>query len=615
MTFVAAILLLVAGFTEPVRAADWTEPYDLAEDADQACRVVVGSDGYIYVLSTSVNDDGDDAATVWKVSATDGSVQYTWEYAPSADTALEALDLAVNGSGSQFRVYVAVRLDLSNSHIPKIAAFKSNQTTPDWVNVFRGDVSGARLVGIAAKGTSALPGVAAAGCAYVAGSDTDYVLAAYTWQGGTSWTANFDGHGSGGSTQGINYNDWATAVACDASGNVWVTGKANRASQTPNDYEICTIRWSSDGVPASPLWENPAEADEDDEMEDCGVDVDVRQSYYAYVTGRFMNYPNENQEWDENYDVRTICYNASTLQKCGHKDYGDNWHNEEPIELAIAGSDQAVVLMRSADDDFVSAVTARYYYSGALKESWARSVFLGDEADQGPVGVAAAGSGVTMSAITADLDPAESGDDDFLVSLFEPTGFQRKTWVYNPGDEVSQRAADVAVFRSAQDSFVVTVGTTGDADESDVVVMRRDCPNGWIWAEAGGVTHHPMPAAPSGKAVKDGGWLEYNATNELVYAAKGYKTDDFYAYDPAGDSWTGQGEWPSLTPIPPGTEGKLPSKGCAACVDPSGYVYMTKGNSTLGFWQYDIANDEWHQKTNVPLGLSNKKVKGGTDMA
>jgi hypothetical protein len=119
----------------------------------------------------------------------------------------------------------------------------------------------------------------------------------------------------------------------------------------------------------------------------------------------------------------------------------------------------------------------------------------------------------------------------------------------------------------------------------------------------------PMPLPPSGKAPKDGAWLTYDAGTGLVYASKGYKTPDFYSYFPGPDSWH------ILAPWKPGTEGKLPSKGSAGCTDGSGIIYATKGNNKQGFWKYFAAGDSWQQKHDVPLGPSNKKVKGGTDLA
>jgi subtilisin family serine protease len=112
----------------------------------------------------------------------------------------------------------------------------------------------------------------------------------------------------------------------------------------------------------------------------------------------------------------------------------------------------------------------------------------------------------------------------------------------------------------------------------------------------------------SGKAVKDGGWLAYNAGDGKVYAAKGNKCYEFYGYSPQDKQWTDRAS------ILPGTEGKPPSNGAAGCADGNGVIYATKGNNTLGFYRYDDSTDVWTQKHDVPLGPSNKKVKRGTDM-
>ncbi|MEO0077762.1 MAG: hypothetical protein ABIK86_02010 [candidate division WOR-3 bacterium] len=114
-----------------------------------------------------------------------------------------------------------------------------------------------------------------------------------------------------------------------------------------------------------------------------------------------------------------------------------------------------------------------------------------------------------------------------------------------------------------------------------------------------------MPSLPSGKAVKDGGWLA--GYDGLIYAAKGTKTGDFYCYHPFGDSWR------TLASIPAGQENKPPAKGAVGAAGP-GVVYATKGNNTQGFYGYDIARDSWYQLADVPLGTTGKKVKGGTDL-
>ncbi|MBM3313309.1 T9SS type A sorting domain-containing protein, partial [candidate division WOR-3 bacterium] len=115
-----------------------------------------------------------------------------------------------------------------------------------------------------------------------------------------------------------------------------------------------------------------------------------------------------------------------------------------------------------------------------------------------------------------------------------------------------------------------------------------------------------MPSG--GKPIKDGGWLAYDEGTGLVFASRGNKTPDFFSYKPAKDSWK------ALDPWKTGTEGKLPGKGSAGCANGAGMVYAVKGNNKLGFWQFDAAANAWKQLKDVPLGVSNKAIKGGSGM-
>ncbi len=116
-----------------------------------------------------------------------------------------------------------------------------------------------------------------------------------------------------------------------------------------------------------------------------------------------------------------------------------------------------------------------------------------------------------------------------------------------------------------------------------------------------------MPETSSGKTVKRGAWLAVDGDG-MIYATKGYKTNDFYSYDPVADTWV------ELADVLPGTEGKLPQKGCKGISDGDNLIYMTKGYNTYGYWQYKIDADSWTQLIDVPEGPTRKKVKGGTDL-
>ncbi len=135
---------------------------------------------------------------------------------------------------------------------------------------------------------------------------------------------------------------------------------------------------------------------------------------------------------------------------------------------------------------------------------------------------------------------------------------------------------------------------------------------GWPerWAEVA-----PMPLDPSKKSVKRGGWLAFNQTNGLVYGAKGYKTTDFYSYDPLANSWTGLTGMPYQTHTNPKWARKVPRKGSKGVCDGDNSIYVTQGNNTLGFWRYNVTSGSWGELPDVPLGPYRKKVKGGTDLA
>ncbi len=140
------------------------------------------------------------------------------------------------------------------------------------------------------------------------------------------------------------------------------------------------------------------------------------------------------------------------------------------------------------------------------------------------------------------------------------------------------------------------------------VVEAPIWPSGW----------EEVAPVPGVVAVKDGGWLASAEPESdgrvLIYAAKGNKSCNFLQYDAVnGDS----GRWSTLESIPAdeGGRAKPPKKGSNAVSDGGRYVYMTKGNNTLGFWKYNIASDSWTRLPDVPEGPDGKKVKGGNDLA
>ncbi|MEO0082062.1 MAG: T9SS type A sorting domain-containing protein [candidate division WOR-3 bacterium] len=162
-------------------------------------------------------------------------------------------------------------------------------------------------------------------------------------------------------------------------------------------------------------------------------------------------------------------------------------------------------------------------------------------------------------------------------------------------------------------------GETGsdDSDRNFSIVLDPSWPYGWHEVRS-------LPELPSGKPAKDGAWLvtgpapysiKFAAGCEVqvgscLYVTKGYKTGDFYLYEPFGNTYV------PLETIPSDEQGriKLLSKGSCGASDQIRFVYLVKGNNTLGFWQYDTERDSWSRLPDVPAGPDRKKVKGGSDL-
>jgi len=146
------------------------------------------------------------------------------------------------------------------------------------------------------------------------------------------------------------------------------------------------------------------------------------------------------------------------------------------------------------------------------------------------------------------------------------------------------------------------INHSNDFQDGQVTVRvgERVWPYGWHEVAS-------VPSSPSGRPVKDGAWLAFDIDDGTIYAAKGYKVGDFYAYNIYTNSWV------TLTSWPAGTENKLPYKGSTGCYG-DGKIWAVKGYNTPGFWCYDIETGEWRQLANVLPGTSGKNPKGGTDL-
>jgi hypothetical protein len=113
-----------------------------------------------------------------------------------------------------------------------------------------------------------------------------------------------------------------------------------------------------------------------------------------------------------------------------------------------------------------------------------------------------------------------------------------------------------------------------------------------------------LPEGLRHKNVRSGAALASDGVN-LVYALKGNRTREFYAYDVAGDSWIPCCSIPS----------RRITRGAALCYAPvDNRLYALHANSKE-FWSYRPADNTWQRRADVPAGLSGKRPGVGSALA
>ncbi|MBM3321976.1 T9SS type A sorting domain-containing protein, partial [candidate division WOR-3 bacterium] len=230
---------------------------------------------------------------------------------------------------------------------------------------------------------------------------------------------------------------------------------------------------------------------------------------------------------------------------------------------------------------------------------------VGTAAILAPVGrMSTKGSSVPRARVRNYGSVTESFDVRFEIG----DGYTRTATVANlgPGEETAVAfdawsASGMGSFRVRCSTMLATDVCPANDRHIDSVQVGSDWPSGWHEVAS-------LPVGPSGRAVRHGGWIACDAGSQLVYAAKGNKTGDFYAYAPYSDTWV------RLASIPQSAEGRLPAKGAVGCAGGDGRVYALTGANTVAFWCYIAGDDSWVRLADVLLEPSYRKVRGGTDV-
>ena len=493
-----------------------------------------------------------------------------------------------------------------------------------------------------------------------AGPDWDIVTTEYRADSGTFvWSARHDPYDS--------LNERAVGMALDSAGNSYVTGTCDRASD-PSYTDIVTIGYDSLG---DTTW--TARFSHPDSLQNSAAAIvwspnpsSDPGTGIVHVTGTSQGSGTD----AANYDFATVSYAAGSGSENWRAFLDGSGYDDRATALAIDAGNLGGVFVTGTSE--VSGGSVDYLtvaYDSLGDTLWVRR-YDGGYGDDTPNAIAVLssatdpGTGIVHVTGTSQGSGTDGGDLDYLTVSYGASGSVNWTARYD-GGYGNDKALAIAVSRPATDQTGI-VHVTGTSQGSgtdgvgldyytiaynasgtvlwshrydgsygdDVAVavgtdgagntyvtghsLGSDATLDYLTIKYGALTEpvtgwgesESLPAGSRRAGVNKGAWLALCANSGVIYAAKGYKSTDFFKYSPLSNSWS------AMRSIPGDEAGslKLPSKGCVGASDGGAYVYMTKGNNTSGFWRYDVNRDSWTRKANVPLGSDGRKVKGGTDI-
>jgi len=407
------IILLFTFLLTFAQNQEWVARYNgPGNGEDRARAIAVDNNGNVYVTGYSVGPGTFyDYATI--KYAPNGQEVWVSRYDGSVSSRDEATAIAVDNNGNVYVTGFCYDSVTSSDYSSNYVTIKYDPNGQEvWVSRYNGPDNGYDYATAIAVDNN--------GNVYVTGaSELDYATIKYNQNGQVVWVARYNGPGNG--------DDWANAIAVDDNGNVYVTGYS-RGSGTELDY--ATIKYNSNG---QEVWVSRYNGPGNRYDEATAIAVDNNGN--VYVTGASWG------GWDTYYDYATIKYNSNGEVVWVARYNGPGNGNDRANAIAVDSYGNVYVTGVSYGSGIsYDYVTIKYNQNG--QEVWvSRYNGPGNGRDEARAIAVDNNGNVYVTGESKGLGT----DFDYATIKYNPNG--EEIWVsrYNgPGDS-SDRARAIAV--------------------------------------------------------------------------------------------------------------------------------------------------------------------------
>jgi YVTN family beta-propeller protein len=453
-------------------------------------------------------------------------------------------------------------LSLTPTPTPTPTATPTSTTTPtptpaltptpcpavDWIARYNGlgghDIDAANAIAIDALGNVYVTGYSEGGK-----SGLDYATIKYNASGQQQWVARYTGPG--------HWSDYATAIAVDNSGNVYVTGLV-RAFDTDcsDNFDFVTIKYDSSG---KEQW--VARYDGPSHCSDVAYAIAVDDSGNVYVTG--------SSSWGPltppYTDYVTVKYDSSGKEQWVARYDGPGHDEDIPRAIAVDKSGNVYVTGQSKpnpEDSDWNYATIKYDASG--EEQWVAR-YSGPRNSNVASGIAVDALGnvyVTGSSYGPGIY------DEYATVKYDSSGQQQWVNRYSGTENGNNEAYAMTIDNSG--NVYVTGRSVGSGTGDDYATIKYD---------ASGTEQWVARYNGSGNDQDSGVGIAVDSLGNVYVTGQSLGSDTNYDYATIKYDPSGAQQWEARY-NGPGNYHDIPPPGAIA-VDASGNVYVTGGSTGL----------------------------------